>query len=125
MFAVAMLPAPPKELTTTELVFKPLVVPVTLTVRVQDPPTLRRGFKKIMLPLPAVAVTVVGPALVQDCDRPFGVAMTRPAGMVSVNVTFWAKSAGSVFVTVKVMVVVPFKGIDEVPNAFVMTGIAA
>jgi hypothetical protein len=85
-----------------------------------------RGFAKLTLLLPATAVAVVGPVpAVQDCERPFGVAMTRPAGMESVNVTSWEKSPGSVLVMVNVIVVVPFKGIDEVPNVFVMTGIAA
>jgi hypothetical protein len=83
------------------------------------------GFEKLMLLLPAVAVVVGGPEMVQDCERPFGVATTRPAGKLSVNVTSPAKSLPLGFVTVKVSVVVPFKGIDDALNDLAIVGIAA
>ena len=79
-------PVPPSlELTTdVELVFIPVLVPITLTENEQLAPEVTAAPARLMLPPPATAAMVPPP---HDPVRPFGVAMTSPAGRLSVNPT--------------------------------------
>ena len=82
--AVSVFPVPPLvEPTVTELVFKPVVVPVTLTTSVQDAPAAKLTPVKLTVDEPAVAVA----APPHVFDKPLGVATTRPAGSESVKFT--------------------------------------
>jgi hypothetical protein len=81
-FAVDVLPVPPlEEITVTEFVLTPVVVPCTLRDKVQEEPAFKVTLLSVILP--ATALTVPPHVL----DRPFGVATTRPVGKVSVKVT--------------------------------------
>lgn len=82
--AVAWLPEPAFVEVIVPVVFTlwPLVVPVTFTEKVQEPPAA-------MVPperLTDEAEVVIVPEP-QDPVRPFGLATTRPAGRASVNAT--------------------------------------
>lgn len=82
--AVSVLPVPPLvETTVTEFVLSPVVVPVTLTVRVQDAPAATVTPLRLTVEDAATAVAVPP----QVFDKPFGVATTKPAGSVSVKFT--------------------------------------
>jgi len=82
--ALAVLPVPPfVELTVTELVLRPVVLPVTLSVIVHVAPAAKLTPLKLTVEEPAVAVG--DPP--QPLDKLFGVATIRPEGSVSVNVT--------------------------------------
>lgn len=67
----------------------PGVVPVTMTKKVQIVFGARPNDERLMLPLPAVAVSVPAvtpPEVVRQLPLwPFGVATTSPAGRVSVK----------------------------------------
>jgi hypothetical protein len=79
-------PFPPlvDETAPVVLFFTPTVVPVTFTVIAQVVPGVAMlPPVRLMLPEPAVAVTVPPQLLVS----PFGVATTNPAGNVSVKAT--------------------------------------
>lgn len=83
--AVAVFPVPPfVEVTVTELVFKPVVVPVTLTEKVQVSPPVRVAPARLIVLEPGVAVIVPPP---QEPDIPFGLATTKPPGRLSVKLT--------------------------------------
>ena len=82
--AVDVLPVPPLvELTVTELVLRPVVVPCTLSVMVQDAPANKLAPLRLTVEEPAVAVAVPP----QVFDKPLGVATTKPLGRESVKLT--------------------------------------
>jgi hypothetical protein len=83
--AVAVLPVPPfVEVTVTELVFSPTVVPVTFTENVQVSPGVRDAPDRLIVPEPGTAVIDPPPQLP---DKPLGSATTNPAGRLSVKPT--------------------------------------
>src|ERR1041385_5774541 len=117
--ALDVLPVPPSvELTDTELFFTPAVVPCTLTTTVQLPLAAIVPALRVMEPEPAVAVTVP----LQVLLSPFGVATTRPAGRLSVKATPLSAIPVFGFVMVKLSDVVPFSGMVDAPNCFVIDG---
>jgi len=121
MLADAVLPVPPLVEVTAPVVlfFTPEVVPVTFTEIEQELLIATVPVPRATLPLPAAAVTVPPQVLVS----PFGVATTRPAGRVSVKATpVNATVFAAGFVMVKLRLVVPFTGIEDVPNALLMLG---
>lgn len=117
--ALLVVPVPPSVELTGPLVllFAPAVVPVTLTATVQfvlaaiDPPD------KLIVLVPAVAVTEP-PHTPLD---PFGVATTNPEGSVLLNATPEREDALP-FVIVKVRLVEPFRGTEDAPKALLMVG---
>ena len=79
-------------------------------------PTGVRSLLKLMLPLPAVAVTVPPQVLVTP-----GVAATcNPTGSVSVKLALMATTFG--LLMLKFTVVVPFTGIVAAPKLLVICG---
>ena len=121
MLADAVLPVPPLVEVTAAVVlfFTPEVVPVTFTEIEHELLTATVPVLRATLPLPAAAVMVPPQVLVS----PFGVATTRPGGRVSVNATpVNATVFAAGFVIVKLRLVVPFTGIEAVPNALLMLG---
>src|SRR5258708_26247117 len=83
--AFEVLPVPPSvDVTCTLLFFAPAAVPVTFTLKVQDALVARVAPDRLTDPAPATAVIVPPPQLPV---KPLGVAITRPAGSVSVNAT--------------------------------------
>jgi hypothetical protein len=118
--AEAVFPVPAVvEVTVTELFLSPAVVPVTFTEIVQDAFAARLNPLKLTVELPATAVMVPPPQVV---DWPLGLATTNPAGRLSVNAT--PLKAVPVFglVTAKFRTVVPLVRMDERPKALVITG---
>lgn len=101
------------------MVTLPFAVPAILTTRVQVPFAAMVPPVNETLPDPAVAVGVPLQVLV----KPLGVAITTPAGKVSVKAT---PVNGMVFaaglVNVNVRDVVPFNAMVPVPNAFAIVG---
>lgn len=84
MFALDVLPVPPfVELTCTMLVFAPTVVPVTFIETVQL--ALGASDEPLRLADEAPATAVVVPT--QVLFKLFGVAISIPAGRLSVNAT--------------------------------------
>lgn len=89
--AVAVDPVPPcaEVIALVVLTLVPAVVPVTLTKRMQVVLAARPNDERLMLPLPAVAVSVPAvtpPEVVRQVPLwPFGVATTSPGGRVSVK----------------------------------------
>src|SRR5438552_14868807 len=84
--AVAVFPVPPFAEVTAPVVLTllPAVVPVTLTVKVQEPLAATVAPARLMLPDPAVAVIVPPP---QEPVSPLGVATISPLGNISVKAT--------------------------------------
>lgn len=87
--AVAGLPFPPSVDVTLAVVFSLVLgvadVPVTLTEKVQEPPSAKVavvGVPRLMVEVPAVAVIVPVPQLPL---KPLGVDITNPAGRLSVK----------------------------------------
>jgi hypothetical protein len=120
MLAIDVLPLPPSvEVTVTLLLFAPAVVPVTLTLNEHDALDASVAPASAAEPLPAVAVVVPPPQLPL---RPFGVAITRPAGKVSVNATPVSVNPEFGFVMLNVSDVVPFSGMVVAPKVFVIDG---
>src|SRR5882724_6008341 len=82
--AFEVLPVPPSvEVTCTLLFFAPAVVPVTFTDNVQEVLMAKVPTDKLTVPDPATAVAVPPQVL----DSPLGVAITKPAGRLSVKAT--------------------------------------
>ena len=103
--AVAKFPRPRFDVTWPVALFLvPSVKPTTDAVIVQDPPATMLAFTRLMLPLPAVAVTV---PLAHVLVKPLGVATTTPAGSVSVKPTPVTATVGFGLVIVKLNVDVP------------------
>ena len=84
MLAEAVPPVPPSTDVTAPvvLIFVPAFVPVTFTLNVHEALPARVALVRLTLPEPAVAVITPPPQLPVS---PFGVAITRPAGSVSVK----------------------------------------
>src|SRR5437762_1100893 len=102
--ALAVLPVPPSEEATLTLLFcTPANIPFTLTLNVHEPPAGNVPPLKVIVSLPAVAVTVPLP---QVPATPLGVAITNPGANVSVNVIpVNGALPGAVLVMMKVRVV--------------------
>src|SRR6478609_1681184 len=116
MLAVAVALVPPSvELTTTLLLLSPAVVPVTFTVTAQEALDASVPPDKLNVPEPAVAVAVPPQLFVS----PFGVAITRPAGKLSVNDSPVRLTLVFGFVMLMVSDVVPFSGILVAPKFLV------
>jgi|SRR5580765_5405571 len=118
--AEAVPPVPPSvELTLpVVLFFVPAAVPVTLTENVQEELAAIVPAVKLMMFVPAVAVSVPAPQLPVT---PLGVEITRPAGSVSVKATPLAATV-LLFWMVKLREVEPFSGMLAAPNALMITG---
>src|ERR1041384_4314972 len=121
MLAVLLVaPAPVSfdEIAPVVLFCTPACTPVTLRLMVHEPFAASVPPLRLMEPEPAVAV-VVPPQLLLS---PFGVATTRPAGSVSLNVT--PLSARLVFglLMLKVNEVLAFSRMLAAPKAFVIVG---
>jgi hypothetical protein len=121
MLADAVFPVPPfvELIAPLVLFFAPPVVPVTFTLTTHEAFAATVPPVRLMLPVPAVAVTEPPQLLVTA-----GVlATTNPAGNASLNAS---PLSATVFATGLVMVklrdVVPFSGIVAAPNAFAMDG---
>ena len=123
--ADAIFPVPPwvEETLPVRLFLTPTVVPVTLTVKLQlnwmattsgnvAPPVSE------IAPEPDVAETI--PA--HEFVSPFGVATTRPAGRLSTKLTPLCDASVT---TLKLSVVVLFKGMDAAPKDLLIDGAAA
>jgi len=84
MLVFDVLPVPPSvEVTVTLLFFTPAVIPVTLTDTVHDALAAKPPADRLADDDPATAVAVPPQVLL----KLFGVAITRPAGSVSVKAT--------------------------------------
>jgi hypothetical protein len=120
MEALDVLPGPLSvAVTWTLLFFTPPVVPVTLTLKVQEVVLARVAPERLTLPEPATAVIVPPP---QEPVRPFGVETTRPTGRVSVNATPVSEIVVFGLLMVKLSEVLPFTGIEAAPNDLVIVG---
>ena len=99
--------------------FTPTVVPVTLTVIMQEPPLAIAPPVKAIVPEPAVAVTMPPHAPV----KPLGEATTKPAGKVSVKLTPVRPTVlAAGLVRVKVKLVVPLSAMLGAPKALTIIG---
>ena len=96
----------------------PAAMPVTFTENVQDPLAESVPPKRLMLFDPAVAV--IDP--LQVVLKPLGVDITSPEGRVSLNEIPVSGAVPFGFVTVKLALVLPFRGMVDAPNAFVIVG---
>jgi hypothetical protein len=109
-----VVPVPPSVelIAPVVLLLLPAVVPVTFTENVQVDPAAGDAVSvppdRVMVLLPAVAVTVPAP---QAPVNPLGVATTTPAGKLSVNATALKALAVFGLTMVKDSVLVPFSGI--------------
>jgi hypothetical protein len=119
--AEAVLPAPPSvELTApVVLFFVPAVVPVTFTENVHEAAAASVPPARLAEPDPAVAVMVPLP---QVPERPLGVAITTPAGRVSVKATPLSDAPGLGLVMVKLRLVLPPTTKLAAPNDLLMVG---
>lgn len=121
--AFDVFPVPPSvEVTCTLLFFTPAVVPATFTETTHDEPDANVPPARLADPDPATAVDTPPQVLV----KPLGVAITNPAGKLSVNaipVRLIVLMAG--FEILKVSDVVPFSGMFATPKVFAIVGGAA
>jgi len=119
--AEAVPPVPPStEVTAPVVLFLvPSVLPVTFTLKVQEPLDVSVALAKLMLPDPAVAVIVPLPQLPV---RPFGVEITRPAGNVSVKATPVNVVEALGLLIVKLSEVDPFSGMLAALKDFTIVG---
>jgi hypothetical protein len=119
----AVFPVPPLlEVTVTELLLRPDVVPVTLTLKVHDEPAGSVPLDALIVPEPAVAVPTSDAPPLQEPVMPLGVATTNPDGNVSVKPTPVSVITEFGFVMVKLKVVVPLSGIEATPKALLIFG---
>jgi hypothetical protein len=114
-------PVPPSFDVTAPVVllFTPLVVPVTLTANMQFPLAASVPPESDTLLEPIVAVITPAPHVPV---RPFGEAITRPAGKLSVKLTPARALPVFGFVIVKVREVVPLREMLAAPKALLMVG---
>jgi hypothetical protein len=119
--AFDVLPVPPLvELTVTLLFFNPAVLPVTLTVKLQEAFAARVAPDKLTEVVPAVAVIVPPPQLPV---KPLGVETTSPEGKLSVKPTPVNEIVFAVgLLMVKFNTVLPFKGIVTSSKDLTMLG---
>ena len=117
--ALEVLPVPPSvEVTWTLLFFTPAVVPVTFTETVQEALAARVPPERLTLEDPTTAVAVPPQVLFNA----FGVAITRPAGRLSVKAMPVSAMPVFGFVMLKVSEVEPFNGMLAAPKALVIVG---
>ena len=116
-------PVPPSvELTGPVVLFwMPAAVPVTFTLKLQEPLAAIVPPDKVMVFVFCVAVMVPLP---QEPVRPFGVEIINPAGNVSVNETP-DRAIPLGLLMVKLRLVEPFNGILAAPNALLIVAAAA
>ena len=100
-----VVPVPPsvEPMGPVVLLFKPVVVPFTLTEKLQAPPAAKLPPVRLIEPDPAVAVTIPP----HEPLRPLGVATTSPAGSPSVKLIPLRLAVAFGLVMVKVKLVVP------------------
>lgn len=98
------------------LFITPAAVPVTVTMKLHEPPAAIDPPESVIV-LPPVTATEPPPQVEND---PFGTV--SPAGRVSVNPTPVIPSVALVLVIVKVRLVVPPNGIVKAPNALARVG---
>jgi len=125
--SVAVLLGTPEPLCVEEtapvvLDWTPEVIPVTFTLKVQEPLAATAPAANVMLVAPAAAVMVPLP---QEPVGTGGVLTTKPAGKLSVNATPVSGSAVFELVMVKLNVVAPLNGIVVAPKDLAMVGGAA
>jgi len=101
------------------LVCWPAAAPVTFAEKVHVAPEASDAPVKLTALLPAAAVIVPPP---HDPVRPFGVAITKPDGRVSVNPTPESVCVVLLFCNEKDSEVDPFRGMLVAPNALLMLG---
>ena len=113
-------PVPPSvEVTLLVVLFcVPAATPTMFTEKLQDAPAAKLAPARLTTLVPCVAVTVP----LQEPARPFGVAITRPVGMLSLKPMPLRLVPGLVFVSMKVSDVVPFNGTLDAPNALPSVG---
>jgi hypothetical protein len=117
---VLVLPVPAlAEFTVTELGCMPAVIPVTLTENVQFALPASVAPDRITEFDPAIAVIVPPP---QEPDRPFGVETTRPLGTASVKEMPVTATVALGFMTVKLRVVEPPRGMVAEPKSLPIEG---
>jgi hypothetical protein len=100
------------------LFFTPEVVPCTFTDTVHEVPGARLAPDKLIFLEPLVAAAVP----LQVLFRLLGLAITSPAGKLSVNATPFKVRLALLLLSVKVRLVVPFNGIVVAPNAWTTLG---
>ena len=118
--ADAVPPLPPSvEVTLPEvLILVPAVLPVTLTMKLQEAPA--GTLEPVRLKLLALAVTLLDP--VQVPPTPGGLAITRPVGRLSVKLTPVSAVVLFGLAIRKVRGVVPPTGMVGAPKALLMVG---
>ena len=121
MLAEAVPPVPPSvEVTLFVVLFcKPAAVPVTFTEKVHELLAAKLAPERLIKFVPCVAVMVPPPHVP---TKPFGVAIIRPPGKVSLNATPFNTLVVLLFWIVKLNDVEPFNGIEAAPNALMITG---
>src|SRR5262249_34039139 len=107
------------ELTVRLLTFNPGVVPVTFTAKLHDAIAASVAPDRLMLFAPAVAVIAPPP---HEPVSPLGVATTRPAGRVSVDLMPISDSIVFGLLMLKLRVVLAFCRMDAAPNILVPLG---
>lgn len=120
--AVAALPVPPlaEVGASVVLLFTPVLVPVTLTEKVQLPEATIDAPLRLTVELPPGAAIVPPP---HEPVRPFGIETTTPAGSVSEKATAVSPTAfADGLVTVKVSWAACPAGIDAGANPIETTG---
>jgi len=112
-------PVPPSvELTApVVLVFNPALVPVTLTITLQELLAASLPPLRLMLVLPAVAPIKVPPQVLETDE-----ATASPDGRLSPNARPDNPTVGFGLLMLTVSVVEPFSGMLEAPNAFEIVG---
>ena len=119
MDAFDVLPVPAfVEVTWTLLFFTPAVVPWTSIETVQLAPGISVAPLNDTDEDPPIAVAMLPQLLLRFGEE----ATTNPAGRLSVNATPFSVRFTLVLVSVKVRLVVPFRGIVAAPKAFAMVG---
>jgi hypothetical protein len=113
--AVAVPPVPPsfELMAPVVLLLAPAMVPVMLTEKVHEPLVAIVPPESVTPPEPAVAVIVPDPHVPV---KPLGVETTKPAGRVSLKATPLSAVVVFGFVTVKLRLVEPFRGMLATPN---------
>src|SRR5215469_14220047 len=119
--AVADPPVPPSVEVTllVVLVFDPAVVPLTLTLNVQEEFAGRVAPLSLTIPVPCVAVIVPPP---QDPVSPLGVETTKPEGNGSLNPMPVNPLPVFGFCIVKLRLVDPPNGMLAAPNPLLIVG---
>jgi hypothetical protein len=120
MAVLLVVPVPPSVelIAPVVLLLVPAVVPVTLTLMLQDPLADTLAPLRLKLPLPPTAPLTVPP---QVLTRPGETDTASPDGNVSLNPTPLSADAFGLLI-VKVSEVEPLSGMLAAPNALLMVG---